>query len=159
VYAEDPENNYFPSPGEITFYSEPSGPGVRVDGAAYTGWTVPIDYDPLLAKLTVWAHDRKTAIARMRRALAEYRVLGITTNLSFFDAIMADQEFIGGHLHTGFLDEFKQRSQRDRIDSDELVASVLAAASMQPEAKGSHTNGATPNESLWRAAGRQGLLR
>jgi acetyl-CoA carboxylase biotin carboxylase subunit len=159
VYAEDPENNYFPSPGEITFYSEPSGPGVRVDGGAYTGWTVPIEYDPLLAKLTVWAQDRATAVARMRRALGEYRVLGITTNLGLFDAVMSDPEFVGGHLHTGFLEEFKQRSHRVVPQEHARIASVLAAASLQPEQQNTDAHNGTGNESLWRALGRRGLLR
>ena len=157
VYAEDPENNYFPSPGEITFYSEPSGPGVRVDAGAYTGWKVPIEYDPLLAKLTVWAHDRPTAIARMRRALSEYRVLGITTNLGLFDAVMRDEEFAAGHLHTGFLDEFKARAQAASQNGDEILASVLAAAAIPAERPSTEHN-ATRAESLWRAAARQGLL-
>jgi len=159
VYAEDPDNNYFPSPGEITYYAEPSGPGVRVDGGAYTGWTVPIEYDPLLAKLTVWAQDRKTAIARMRRALTEYRVLGITTNLGLFDALMSDCEFIAGHLHTGFLDEFKQRFRRQPVAQQEVLASVLAAVSAQPENSDAGENGAVVNGSIWRSNGRRGLLR
>lgn len=159
VYAEDPDNNYFPSPGEITHYAEPSGPGVRVDGGAYIGWTVPIEYDPLLAKLTVWAQDRQTAIARMRRALGDYRVLGITTNLGLFDAVMNDEEFIAGHLHTGFLDEFKQRFRREPIRQEEVLASVLAAASVRPESTDARQNGTPVNESIWRSSGRRGLLR
>lgn len=158
VYAEDPDNNYFPSPGAITHYSEPSGPGVRVDGGAYAGWMVPIEYDPLLAKLTVWAENRETAIARMRRALAEYRVLGITTNLGLFDALMNDEQFIAGQLHTGFLEEFKQRSQRKASEQDELLASILAGASLQPESVPMQQNGAG-RESMWRSSGRRGLLR
>lgn len=78
VYAEDPENGFLPSPGTIAEYLEPSGPGVRVDGGVYPGWTVPIEYDPLLAKLSVWADTRSAAIKRMERAVAEYRVLGST---------------------------------------------------------------------------------
>ncbi len=158
VYAEDPGNNYFPSPGEITYYAEPSGPGVRVDGGVYTSWTVPIEYDPLLAKLTVWAGDRDTAIARMRRALSEYRVLGITTNLALFDAIMSDPEFIAGRLHTGFLDDLKQRFSPQALAQDEAVASILAAASMQSSTPAIPSNGA-PAESIWRSIGRRGLLR
>jgi acetyl-CoA carboxylase biotin carboxylase subunit len=159
VYAEDPENNYFPSPGEITHYAEPSGPGVRVDGGAYTGWTVPIEYDPLLAKLTVWAHDRDTAIARMRRALSEYRVLGITTNLGLFDALMSDERFIAGELHTGFLDEFRLRSRHAPVEQEQVLASVLAAASMQPESLAVPSDGIAVRESIWRSTGRRGLVR
>ena len=157
VYAEDPENNYFPSPGEITHYAEPSGPGVRVDGGAYTGWTVPIEYDPLLAKLTVWAASRDAAIARMRRALSEYRVLGITTNLGLFDALMRDPEFIAGRLHTGFLDEFKKRSREVTEQPEQLVASILATASAQPQTTAEQHN-ACLRQSLWGAIGRKALL-
>ncbi len=91
VYAEDPANNFFPSPGTIARYVEPSGPGVRVDGGVYAGWTVPIDYDPLLAKLSVWAATRPAAIDRMRRAVSEYRVLGTITNLALFERLMQDE--------------------------------------------------------------------
>ena len=84
VYAEDPANNFFPSPGLITRLRVPSGPGVRDDGGVYEGWTVPLDYDPLLSKLVVWGSDRAEAMARMRRALGEYEVSGIRTNILFF---------------------------------------------------------------------------
>lgn len=161
VYAEDPDNNFFPSPGTITQYAEPSGPGVRVDGGVYPGWTVPIEYDPLLAKLAVWAETRECAIARMRRALAEYRVLGITTNLRFLADLMNDPEFIAGRLHTGFIDEFTGRRQRIEPTADSQVAAILAAAYAQsnglivlsPNRAG---NGAPA--SPWRAQSRQGLI-
>ncbi len=158
VYAEDPENNFFPSPGKITGYAEPSGPGVRVDGGAYAGWTVPIEYDPLLAKLSVWADTRAAAIERMRRAVAEYRVLGITTNLRLFEQLMADERFCAGDLHTGFLDEFMKRFKTSQEDSSAVVASMIAAA--YAEAERPHT--APENisaASAWRAERRRGLLR
>ena len=157
VYAEDPDNNYFPSPGEITFYSEPSGPGVRVDGGAYGGWKVPIEYDPLLAKLTVWAQDRPTAVARMRRALSEYRVLGITTNLGLFDALMRDSEFVAGHLHTAFLDEFREHHKQASVSEDEVVASLLVAAAAG-SASAPTTSDSGQHHSIWRISGRRGLL-
>jgi acetyl-CoA carboxylase biotin carboxylase subunit len=161
VYAEDPDNNYFPSPGEITYYSEPSGAGVRVDGGAYTGWTVPIEYDPLLAKLTVWAENRPAAIARMRRALSEYRVLGITTNLSLFEALMRDQQFVAGNLHTGFLDDFKPPAGDAGMEQDQLLASILAAATMQSETTDATAamQSTARSESIWRSSGRRDLLR
>src|SRR5216684_939746 len=84
IYAEDPENNFFPSPGRITRLAPPSGPGIREDSGVYEGWTVPLEYDPLLSKLIAYAPDRLTAIARMRRALDEYFVGGIKTNLPLF---------------------------------------------------------------------------
>ncbi|MBV9611636.1 MAG: acetyl-CoA carboxylase biotin carboxylase subunit, partial [Acidobacteriaceae bacterium] len=158
VYAEDPDNNFFPSPGTILQYVEPAGPGVRVDGAAYAGWTVPIEYDPLLAKLSVWGETREVSIQRMRRALAEYRVLGITTNLPLFERIMADPQFIGGALHTGFLDQFMQRSVTASADDTALIASMLAAA-QNGFTRREHNERPTQAASAWRSEGRRGLLR
>src|SRR5437899_10793844 len=88
VYAEDPDNDFFPSPGRITRLDRPSGPGVRLDSGVYPGWTVPLDYDPLLAKLAVWAESREEARVRMIRALDEYHVAGIKTNLAFFRQLL-----------------------------------------------------------------------
>src|ERR1019366_2211718 len=99
IYAEDPYNNFFPSPGKITRLTRPLGPGVRLDGCVYDGWTVPIDYDPLLAKLAVWSGTRESAIARMLRALREYDVAGIHTNITFFRQILEDEEFREGLAH------------------------------------------------------------
>ncbi len=158
VYAEDPDNNFFPSPGRIAQYTEPSGPGVRVDGGVYAGWTVPTDYDPLLAKLSVWGDTRDAAIQRMHRAVAEYRVLGITTNLPLFERLMADDRFIAGDLHTAFLDEFMQRAKPREKNRDALIASILAAAS-----SGGRDSEAVPDTrctaSAWRAEARRGLMR
>lgn len=106
VYAEDPENQFFPSPGKITSLAEPSGPGVRLDSGVYSGWTVPLDHDPMLAKLAVWAGTRDHAIARAIRAIGEYHVGGIATNLAFFIGILNDPEFRAGNLETGFLDSY-----------------------------------------------------
>ncbi len=156
IYAEDPENNFFPSPGQIAQYREPSGPGVRCDSGVYGGWNVPIEYDPLLAKLSVWSETRDQTIQRMRRALAEYRVSGITTNLPLFEQLMMDARFAAGQLHTGFLDEFMPSFSR-RMDASALVASVLAAAHARKQPSQS------PEEfceaSIWRGEGRRGLLR
>jgi acetyl-CoA carboxylase, biotin carboxylase subunit len=104
IYAEDPENNFFPSPGKITRLLRPSGPGVREDSGVYQGWTVPLDYDPMLSKLIVHAADRGAAIARMRRALDEYFVGGIKTNLPLFRRILDHPDFVAGRIDTGFLD-------------------------------------------------------
>jgi acetyl-CoA carboxylase biotin carboxylase subunit len=86
IYAEDPENQFMPSPGRITRLQEPSGPGIRLDSGVYEGWAAPMEYDPLLAKLAVWASSREAAIARMRRALEEYKIGGVRTNRAFFRA-------------------------------------------------------------------------
>jgi acetyl-CoA carboxylase biotin carboxylase subunit len=104
IYAEDPDNNYFPSPGKITLLEEPSGPGIRLDSGVYEGWTVPLDYDPLLAKLVSYGSDREQAMRRMARALDEYFVAGIKTNLALFRRILADADFRAGRFDTGYLD-------------------------------------------------------
>jgi acetyl-CoA carboxylase, biotin carboxylase subunit len=108
VYAEDADNNFFPSPGKIEALTTPSGPGIRLDSGVYAGWTVPIDYDPLLAKLIGYGEDRQQAIARLSRALAEYFVAGIKTNLGLFRRILADQNFQSGKVDTGYLDRLMQ---------------------------------------------------
>ena len=160
VYAEDPENNFFPSPGRILAYVEPSGPGVRVDGGVYAGWNVPIEYDPLLAKLSVWSDSRSAAIERMRRAVSEYRVLGITTNLEMFRRIMRDPAFQRGELHTGYLDEFQLRDTVPASGpSSEWLAAVLAAAHAEGEKPSTAAPEPHPNGSAWRQFARQGLLR
>jgi len=104
VYAEDPDNSFFPSPGQITRLISPSGPGIRRDSGMYEGWTVPIEYDPLLAKLVGYGETRDQAIQRLERALYEYFVGGIKTNISLFRRILKDPDFRAGKLDTGFLD-------------------------------------------------------
>jgi acetyl-CoA carboxylase biotin carboxylase subunit len=160
VYAEDPLNNFFPSPGTIAQYTEPAGPGVRVDGGAYAGWTVPIEYDPLLAKLTVWADSRQATIDRMRRALAEFHVSGITTNLGLFARLLEDEAFRAGDLHTGLLDEFMrtfaERFGNSPLGDEAVVAAVLAAASAGQKKTDAHTENGSA--SRWRSEARQGLF-
>ena len=90
IYAEDPENNFLPFPGKITKLIEPSGPGIRVDSGVYEGWNVPFDYDPLLAKLISRGADRVEAMQRMKRALYEYKIGGIRTNIAFFTDVLND---------------------------------------------------------------------
>src|SRR5262249_4469846 len=109
IYAEDPENNFFPSPGRIQHLRTPSGPGVRDDSGVYEGWTVPIEYDPLISKLAVWAATRAETIERMQRALREYRIEGIKTNIAFFLDVLNDPDFRKGDFDTSFIERFKRR--------------------------------------------------
>jgi acetyl-CoA carboxylase biotin carboxylase subunit len=157
IYAEDPANNFFPSPGLLTQYVEPSGPGVRVDGGVYAGWNVPLEYDPLLAKLSTWGGTRAAAIDRMRRAVSEYRVLGITTNLSLFREIMRDAGWMAGELDTGFLDRFLQGRRAPAEDLDLRLAAVLAAASANPATPRDAPE--APPTGVWLSQARRGLLR
>src|SRR5258706_711167 len=127
IYAEDPDNNYFPSPGRITLLQETSGPGIRVDSGMYEGWTVPIDYDPLLAKLIGYGTDRDQTIARLTRALGEYFVGGIKTNISLFRRIVRDADFRAAKLDTGFLDRMAQRAEDKPVDSSASEVAAIAA--------------------------------
>src|SRR6266704_227625 len=112
IYAEDPENNFFPSPGKISFLRVPNGPGIRDDSGVTQGDEVSIHYDPMISKLAVWGQTRVEAIDRMRRALDEYAVGGIKTTLPFFREIIRDEEFITAHLDTGFIPRFNERRYR-----------------------------------------------
>src|SRR5580700_7690419 len=107
VYAEDPATGFLPSPGVIERLSLPGGPGVRDDGGAYQGCTISSFYDPLISKLSVWAPTRERAVARMRRALAEYVVTGIRTNLPFHERLFNHSEFVAGRYDTGFIERYQ----------------------------------------------------
>ncbi|MGH9684848.1 MAG: acetyl-CoA carboxylase biotin carboxylase subunit [Candidatus Acidiferrales bacterium] len=111
IYAEDPANNFFPSPGKIISLRAPAGPGIRLDEGVYAGWTVPNEYDPMLAKLIAWGRDRAEAIARLQRALREYYASGITTNIALFRQIFASRDFQNGQIHTRWLDDFLSDKQ------------------------------------------------
>ncbi len=139
VYAEDPENNFFPSPGKITKLLRPSGPGVREDSGVYEGWTVPLDYDPMLAKLIVYAGDRATAIARMRRALDEYFIGGIKTNLPLFRRILEHPDFVAARIDTGFLDRLLA-SKADVSKETEAMAQIAAVSAALFAATASQKN-------------------
>ena len=106
IYAEDPDNNFFPSPGKIVRLRTPSGPGVRDDSGVYEGWSVPIDYDPLISKLVTWGSSRAESMARMQRALREYRIDGIKSNIGFFREVLRHPDFQKGDFDTGFIDRF-----------------------------------------------------
>jgi acetyl-CoA carboxylase biotin carboxylase subunit len=160
IYAEDPDQQFLPSPGRITRLTEPSGPGVRLDSGVYEGWTVPLDYDPLLAKLAAWAPSREAAIARMRRALAEYEIGGIRTNRAFFREIMQDDAFRAGTFSTAFLDEWFERRQTAGPAAEpalemEAVAALVAALHQSRPAPPPHA----PRSSQWLESGRETLFR
>ncbi|MFY9950515.1 MAG: acetyl-CoA carboxylase biotin carboxylase subunit, partial [Candidatus Sulfotelmatobacter sp.] len=149
IYAEDPDNNYFPSPGKISLLLAPSGPGIRRDSGMYEGWNVPIDYDPLLAKLIGYGTDRDQAIARLTRALSEYFVGGIKTNISLFRRILCDPDFRAAKLDTGFLDRMLKKSEHKGVDA--RTAEVAAIAAGMFAALGVGAESASPTAS--RAAG------
>jgi len=159
VYAEDPDNNFLPSPGRITRLRLPQGPGVRDDGGVYEGSEVSIYYDPMISKFAVYGKDRAEAIDRMRRALQEYEVGGIKTTLPFFREIMDDEEFIAGNLDTGFIAGFYDRKKTTAVDETSrdiaLIAAALAYSKVQPSSASSSNHAAKPNR--WVMAGRDAL--
>ncbi|MCL5676569.1 MAG: acetyl-CoA carboxylase biotin carboxylase subunit, partial [Firmicutes bacterium] len=106
INAEDPDKGLLPAIGQISAYEPPGGPGVRVDSAAYAGFTVTPYYDSLIAKLVVWAEDRDAAIARMQRALDEYRIDGIKTSIPVHQRILAHPDFQAGDTTTEWLEPF-----------------------------------------------------
>jgi len=127
VYAEDHER-FLPSPGLITKLRVPAGPYVRDDSGVYEGWQVPVHYDPLLSKLITWGETRGEALARMRRALGEYTVGGIRTNLTLHRRILADDDFVRGDYDTGFIDRHRERICAPADGTDAEVHAVVAAA-------------------------------
>jgi acetyl-CoA carboxylase, biotin carboxylase subunit len=166
VYAEDPDNNYFPSPGKITLLLPPAGPGVRHDSGTYEGWTVPIDYDPLLAKVIGYGSDRQQAIMRLQRALYEYFVGGIKTNISLFRRILEDPDFQTGKLDTGYLDRLLAKANHGAPAEtpSTAIAAIAAAvfAVLDPAAalgKNGQSAGVAGVESNWKQRGRSEALR
>lgn len=157
VYAEDPENHFFPSPGKILSLRLPEGPGIRNDVGVTAGWTVPGDYDPLLGKLIAWSASRSQTIARMSRALDEYAVAGIKTNLDLFRRLLRDEEFCAGSIHTKWLDQWLAQPVEISDPSKEtLTAAALGAALWHASANGSKAtpDQAAASESPWKLDGR-----
>ncbi len=130
INAEDPYAGFIPSPGRITGLRPASGPWVRDDSGVYSGYTIPRFYDTLMSKLIVWGTDREAALARMRRALAEYTVVGVQTTIPILQHILRDEDFKAGRLSTHFVDRLMgvdrpQAAGRRRTVA--LIAAVLAA--------------------------------
>ena len=146
-----------PSPGSRL----PRGPGIRNDSGVVTGYRVPLDYDPMLAKLITWGENREIAVARMKRALDEYRVDGISTSIPFFQAMLAHPRFVSADFDTHFIEEvFREGLAEDRDPDHEEVAFAIAAlerfreaASARPIA-GAAPAGDGSGVSTWRRAGR-----
>lgn len=166
VYAEDPDNNFFPSPGKITQLRVPAGPGVRDDSGVGPDSEVSIYYDPLISKLAAWGRTREEAIDRLRRALDEYLIVGIKTTLPFFRQIVNDTEFIAGRLDTGFISRMKERgSDEQHIDDKdenlELDVAVIAASLAylkRQKQSGKERVADNATENRWKQSGRATLI-
>jgi acetyl-CoA carboxylase, biotin carboxylase subunit len=162
LYAEDPDNNFFPSPGKILSCRVPSGPGIRLDDGVYEGWTVPNEYDPLLSKLIAWGNSREEAIARLRRALDEYTVTGIKTNAGLFRRILAEPDFLRGEIHTKWLDQLLARKKHTSPESESSAAEAAAIAAALWQAsqaeKTAPTQSTAETASRWKQEARRDQL-
>ena len=146
INAEDPLNDFVPTPGKIKSYHSPGGTGIRVDSGVYTSYTIPPFYDPMISKLIVWGRDRNEAIIRMRRALYEYIIVGIKNNIPFHKAVMENPRFVKGELGTHFIekettlmDDMKAIQEREKPLEEKLshlfegkrrIAAVAAVAAI-----------------------------
>jgi acetyl-CoA carboxylase biotin carboxylase subunit len=160
ISAEDPYNGFMPSIGKVTAVYEPAGAGVRLETGVYAGFEVSLYYDPLIAKLAVWGETRGEAILRMRRALREYRILGIKTNIPLHLKVMDSASFIAGKFNTQFIeDRFVLSSQesRERWRAAAVAATLLAHQRREDDL----TAVGTPERvgSPWRDHGRRAALR
>ena len=163
VYAEDPDNNFFPSPGTITYLHLPFGPGIRDDSGIELNSEVSIYYDPLISKLAAWGRTRDESIDRLRRALDEYEVGGIKTTLPFFREIVRDEEFKAGLLDTGFIARFNQRRAATRKEDgpDQMrqdiavIAAAVHYATLQRDA--SFSSRTSESENRWKMSSRAAL--
>jgi len=152
VYAEDPDQDFMPSPGRITALRLPGGPGVRDDSGVYEGYEVPIHYDPLISKLVTYGHDRVDALRRMRRAVAEYKILGIQTTLPFFGRVLEHPDFLAGNVDTSFVERVLADQGR-RPDRPWEVAVAAAAIQALRDQQAARAEPAASPLSGWRLAG------
>jgi acetyl-CoA carboxylase biotin carboxylase subunit len=160
IAAEDPFNEFLPSVGMVTYVSEPGGPGVRVDSALCEGKNIPHYYDPLIAKLSTRGRDRPEAIRRMRRALQEYKIVGVSTTIPFHLQMMDNPHFIAGRLNTAFVEKHFHLDQQDELENETiaLVAASLLAHSKRKETLSSSSL-AGVSGSHWRLQSRRSGLR
>jgi acetyl-CoA carboxylase biotin carboxylase subunit len=129
IYAEDPDNNFAPSPGKIEYLNEPKGPNIRVDSGIYEGWEIPVYYDPLISKLIVLAEKREYAIEKMKEALKEYIIIGVKTIIPFLIKIMENEKFKKGNYNTSFLKEFGFEEIKE--SDDKLLEIAILALCME----------------------------
>jgi acetyl-CoA carboxylase biotin carboxylase subunit len=162
IYAEDPANGFMPSPGRITRLLQPGGPGIREDCGIYEGWVVPMDYDPMLSKLIAFAPTRDQAIARMLRALDEYVIGGIRTNLDLFRQILRDPDFCAARIDTGYLDRLlanprlEQASPDSDGNADAILPAIAAAAVFEATKSTNGTRASSAASSrAWKSIGRR----
>ena len=128
IYAEDPDNNFMPNPGVISHITEPHGLGLRCDGYVYEGYEIPMYYDPMITKLISWGETRSEAIARMKRALYEYKITGVITNIKFLEKIMDTEDFKQGKYNTHFIEKNEKALHLSRQCGTECEDVAIMAA-------------------------------
>lgn len=154
IYAEDPDNDFMPSPGKIVYLHTPAGGlGVRDDNGVYEGYEVPLEYDPLLSKLITWGRTREEAIHRMLRALSEYRVYGIKTTIPFFKRILLHPKFFAGNYNTHFIADLEKNAD-GRKPEEKVIALIAAGVKVYSERKSGSKPLSGKRESSWKFQGR-----
>jgi len=159
IYAEDPFNNFAPSPGKIIEYVPPAGGiGIRDDSGVYEGFEVPIYYDPLISKLVTWGRDRTEAINRMKRALFEYRIAGIKTSIPYFLQILENEEFLSGNYTTNLIEKIENKKEEISEDN-ELVALFVSGIREMNKLTNECITDTSGNVKSWKLQGRMKNLR
>ena len=153
IYGEDPENGFMPSPGTITYLQEPSGPGIRNDCGIYSGFDVPVEYDPILSKLIVWSADRNQAIARMKNALSQYVILGIKTPIAFLMDVLDSKPFQEGKTCTDFIVTYFEGWQQKTDEADLAVLAYVTDEIAGPRKPHKYIAGTTGPASPWQTIG------
>jgi acetyl-CoA carboxylase biotin carboxylase subunit len=157
IYAEDPLNNFMPSPGLIKALTDPGGPGIRNDSGVYAGFTIPMEYDPMISKLVVHGENRQQVLARMLRALEEYHLLGIRTNIAYLRKILMHPEFISGDYDTHFIPNNKDELLNPEAGAGNEESIALAVAALLSFMKNKDTEIPANDRrkvSAWKLAGR-----
>jgi len=158
IYAEDPDNNFMPSPGLVKHITEPLGFGVRHDGYVYEGYRIPIYYDPLISKLITWGKTREEAIQRARRALFSYKISGIKTSIKFLERIMLCKDFMEGKYNTHFIEKNKEFLSNERTDNTltediSMIVALIHHNDLNDKYRAASSNG--KSLSNWKATGRR----
>jgi acetyl-CoA carboxylase biotin carboxylase subunit len=153
IYAEDPDRGFLPSPGTITALRVPGGPGIRDDSGVYAGCAVPIHYDPLISKLVAYGYNRQDALLRMRRAVQEYKVLGIQTNLPFFERVLRHPAFVAGEFDTSFVDTVFAGADRARERPLDVAVAAAALRAYRERSARQAAGPVPPAPSRWWQAG------
>jgi acetyl-CoA carboxylase biotin carboxylase subunit len=157
IYAEDPDRNFMPGAGTVLHITEPLGLGVRTDGYIYEGYEITVFYDPLISKLIVWAQNREEAVQRMKRALYEYKITGVKTNIKFLERIMNTPDFVEGKYDTHFIpkhEDFLMKGEQCNTECEDLAMIMAYVEHQSHTDKRLRFNEHKNNKSNWKEYGR-----